>query len=82
MDAKRVLERFEEINSKVAKRSEVAQREKISLEYDKKELLAKMDALKAKGLNFSNATELKEELDRLAGELSDALDATERKLNS
>ena len=82
MDAKNVLERFEEINSKVAKRSEAAQREKISLEYDKKELLAKMDALKAKGLNFSNATELKEELDRLAVELSNALDATERKLNS
>lgn len=82
MDAKKVLERFEEINSKVAKRSEAAQREKISLEYDKKELLAKMDALKEKGLNFSNATELKEELDRLAIELSNALDATERKLNS
>lgn len=82
MDAKLVLERFEAINSKVAKRSEAAQREKISLEYDKKELVAKMDALKAKGLTFTNATELKEELDRLAGELSNALDATERKLNS
>lgn len=81
MDIQEQIRRYEEIDAKVGNLKEDVQREKMELDYAKKDLKDKMKTLKEKGLDFKNVSDLESQILVFKKDLTEILDATERKLN-
>lgn len=80
MDIQDKIKRYEAIEKRVNQLATEVQRDSIEIEYDKKNLKEKMEALQAKGVEFKNVSELEGQLGDMVDNLEEILSATERQL--